>query len=127
MNIREVNQNNLKAMESLEKGWYDPECNHGEKTSELSLNYAKELLNVLPEDFMVFPLCDGFVQLECDRDNKYLEISIYDEISEIFTIDEAKNEYNFSCDSDSIDVITDFVNNFFKMIPLICLAPNIFL
>ena len=109
----------LEDIKSLKFSWFEP--NKGKPINKFAISTATTLLDSLPEDFEIFPLSDGNIQLECTRDSKYLEIAILENKLEIYwqllrngvIICEGSDTVLYISDSIK-SKITKFVNFFFN-------------
>ncbi len=72
----------MDEIKNLKEGWFD--VDRGKPINNFAIHICENLLNKLPDDFEVFPLSDGYIQVECTRDSKYLEIEIQENKFEVY-------------------------------------------
>ena len=72
----------IDEIKKLKEGWFD--IDKGKPINNFAIHIGENLLDKLPPDFEVFPLSDGYIQIECTRGSKYLEIEIQENRLKIF-------------------------------------------
>ena len=111
----------LEEIENLEFGWFD--INRSEVINKTSIRFSNILLDLLPEDFEIFPLSDGSIQIECTRNIKYIEICIFENKFTIYWQITAINEDKILAEGEDLFIynneevfnrIVNFVNFFFN-------------
>ena len=109
----------MDKIKKLKTGWFDKKS--GRHINQLAISMVERLLDKLPNDFEVFPLADGFIQIECTRDSKYLEIEIQESKFKVYWqllkngVVLSEGEDIFLCINDSVYTrISKFVDFFFN-------------
>ena len=109
----------MDEIKKLKEGWFDK--NRGKHINQLAISMVERLLDKLPDDFEVFPLSDGLIQIECTRDSKYLEIEIQENKFKVYWqllkngVVLSEGEDIFLCINDSVYTrISKFVDFFFN-------------
>lgn len=93
------NLSRLEQFSGFQEGWNGYGA---KKISPLAVSKAKELVEVVGKEFDidVYPLADGGVQVEFDKENAgYLEFYLREDCNEkvgVFAIDKVDNTYNFN-------------------------------
>jgi hypothetical protein len=104
------NLQKLKEIEELKDNWNE---NGATKFSGKLIEKVKNVLYMLKEQPEIFPTAEGSIQLEYEKkDGQYLEINVYENHTNIFSIDSNEQEKEFEVKEDEVEKIKKIVEDF---------------
>lgn len=123
---KQTNLTKIQRIRDFKKGWFDGK--DGEEFNKEFLDKIEDILNNLDFQIELFPLCDGDIQLEYDRDDRvYIEFTFNHNDMEyikvwIFNDKDDGTYYTIKFD---IKLINDIIKNFLdgndeSVITLLC-------
>ncbi len=104
------NLERLKEIEELDANWNE---NGATKFSTSLITKVGNLLCLLKEQPEIFPTAMNSIQLEYEKeDGQYLEINVYENHTNIFSIDSNEQEKEFEVKEDEVEKIKKIVEDF---------------